>query len=157
MLRERLKSLELRITELADYLQVSRPTMYKYIECYDNAQFDQIDKRILKLFNYICENELVGKKNIVNYILTRLVNVKDMGDNDELSIIQRIKNYVISNPDSKKSRLIVAVVTTSNLDDIICYLSDILPLLKKKKLTYEEQKQLQPYYELKNKINKGDK
>lgn len=157
MLRDKLKNLELRITELADYLQVSRPTMYKYIDCYDNAQFDQIDKRILKLFNYIFENELVGKKNIVNYILTHLVDVKDMGDNDELSLIKKIKNYVISNPDSKKSRLIVAVVTTNNLDDIICYLSDILPLLKKKKLTEEEQKQLQPYYELKNKIDKGVK
>lgn len=157
MLRDKLKNLELRITELADYLQVSRPTMYKYIDCYDNAQFDQIDKRILKLFNYICENELVGKKNIVNYILTHLVDVKDMGDNDELSLIKKIKNYVISNPDSKKSRLIVAAVTTNNLDDIICYLSDILHLLKKKKLTEEEQKQLQPYYELKNKIDKGVK
>ncbi len=29
--------------------------------------------------------------------------------------------------------------------------------MKKKKLTEEEQKQLQPYYELKNKIDKGVK
>lgn len=157
MLRDRLKNLGLRITELADYLQVSRPTMYKYIECYDNAKFDQIDKRILKLFNYICENELVGKKNIVNYILTHLVEVKEVGDSDEIAIIKKIKSYIISNPDSKKSRLIVASVKTNSLDDVLCYLADILPLLNKKKLTEEEQKQLQPYYELKNKIDNGDK
>ena len=35
MLRERLKNMEIKITELADYLQISRPTMYKFIEYYD--------------------------------------------------------------------------------------------------------------------------
>ena len=70
LLRERLKAMELKITELADYLQVSRPTMYKFIDYYDNAEFDLINKKVLKLFNYINEHELVGKKSVVNYILT---------------------------------------------------------------------------------------
>ena len=72
MLRDRLKELDLKITEMADYLQLSRPTMYKFIECYDNKEFSSINKNVLKLFNYINENELVGKKNVVNYILTTL-------------------------------------------------------------------------------------
>ena len=68
MLRQRLKEMDLRITELADYLQLSRPTMYKFIECYDNGEFEQINKKVLKLFNYINENELAGKRNVVIYI-----------------------------------------------------------------------------------------
>lgn len=32
MLKERLKEIDLRIAELADYLQISRPTMYKFID-----------------------------------------------------------------------------------------------------------------------------
>ena len=69
MLRQRLKNMDLRITELADYLQVSRPTMYKFIDYYDNGEFDLINRNVLKLFNYISENGLLGKRNVVNYIL----------------------------------------------------------------------------------------
>ena len=75
MLRNRLRELDLKITELADYLQISRPTMYKFIEYYENSEFDLINKKVLKLFNYIAEHELIGKKNVINYILNNLVNL----------------------------------------------------------------------------------
>lgn len=158
LLRERLKAMELKITELADYLQVSRPTMYKFIEYYDNAEFDLINKKVLKLFNYINEHELVGKKSVINYILTNLVDVKDVGDDDELDIIKKIKKYIISNPESKKSQFLVTCATKDTFDDVIYYLVSIQGLLNKRKLSEEEQELLQPYLELKEKINlEGDR
>ena len=146
MLRYRLKSMDLKITELADYLQISRPTMYKFIEAYDAKNFDLINKKVLKLFNYINENELVGKKNVVNYILTKLAD-----------IIKIIKKYIISNPESKKSQFIVKCATESEFDDIISYLIKVYPLINKKGLSVDEENLLNPYNEFKNKIlDKGE-
>ncbi len=158
LLRDRLKSMELKITELADYLQISRPTMYKFIEYYDNAEFDLINKKVLKLFNYINEHELVGKKSVINYILTNLVDVKDVGDDDELDIIKKIKKYIISNPESKKSQFLVTCATKDTFDDVIYYLVSIQGLLNKRKLSEEEQELLKPYLEFKENINlEGDR
>lgn len=157
LLRDRLKAMELKITELADYLQVSRPTMYKFIEYYDNAEFDLINKKVLKLFNYINEHELAGKKSVINFILTNLVDVKDLGDDLELDIIKKIKKYIISNPKSKKSQFLVTCATKDIYDDIIYYLVSIQGLIGKRKLGEEDKKLLEPYLELKEKIqNKGE-
>lgn len=152
MLRDRLKEIDLRITELADYLQVSRPTMYKFIEYYEKEEFDLINKKVLKLFNYIKENELVGKKNVVNYILTNLVDLKDLGSKEENNTLSNIKKYIVANPDSKKSRFIELILTKDIYDKLIYYLVDISCLLRKKKLTEEEKEKLIPYLEIIKKI-----
>lgn len=151
MLRERLKEMELRITELADYLQVSRPTMYKFIEYYDNAKFNLINKEVLALFNYITENELVGKKNIINYILNNLVSVKEI-DDEYSAIIEDIKNVLHANPDSKKSKFITDCLFKDDFSDIIYFLADIASIIKKKSSSGEEKQKLQIYLEIKNKI-----
>ena len=157
MLRDRLKSMDLKITELADYLQISRPTMYKFIEYYDSQEFDLINKNVLKLFNYINEHELIGKKNVINYILTKLTDVKEMGDSDDIDVIKIIKKYIISNPESKKSQFLITCATRDDFDDVISYLVKIAPLLKKRKLTNEEQLLLEPFINFKKEIlNKGD-
>ncbi|RAX52453.1 hypothetical protein CCY99_07335 [Helicobacter sp. 16-1353] len=145
MLRERLRDLELRITELADYLQVSRPTMYKFIDYYDNKKFDLIDKNMLKLFNYISENELIGKKNVINYILSNFADIKDLGVEGELERFKTIKNYIISNPDSKKSQFIATCATSDLFDVAIGYFVGITPLLKKRKLSKAEGERIMPY------------
>ncbi len=154
MLRDRLREMDLRITELSEYLQVSRPTMYKYIDSYDNAEFDLINKKVLKLFNYIQEHELAGKKSVINYILNNLTTVKELEDDEETDIIKKIKKYIISNPESKKSQFLVTAATKDTFDDIIFYLVSIQGLIKKRKLTDDELKAIKPYIEIKEKIKK---
>ena len=160
MLRKRLKDMDLRITELADYLQISRPTMYKFIDYYDESNFDLINNKVLKLFNYINENELVGKKNIINYILNNLVDLKDIGDKEEILQIKHIKNFIISNPESKKSKFLEICSKNSAFDELIYYLVDISNLLNKRKLTDSEKNLLEPYLlvmsQIKNLKEKGE-
>ena len=152
MLRDRLKDIGLKITELADYLQVSRPTLYKFIDCYDNKEFDDINKNILKLFNYINEHELAGKKNVVNYILNNLVQVKESGTSDENKVIRKVKKLIIDNPDSNKSKLIQILSEKDCFDDIVAYLVEVAPLVKRKKLTEGQEKLLVPLNNFKNEI-----
>ena len=53
MIKKRLKDLEIKITELADYLQLSRTTLYKFIDSYDAKNRKEVNSSVLKLFDYI--------------------------------------------------------------------------------------------------------
>ena len=156
MIKERLKDIDLKITELSDYLQISRPTMYKFIEAYDNGEVSVINKHVLKLFKYIDENPLIGKKTVVSYILTNLVEEKELGDTDENRIYNQIKRYLIANPESTKSQFIQLAVQKTDYDEAIRYLVKIYPLLRKRKLSDEEIAFLKPYDDIINLItNEG--
>lgn len=144
--------MDLGITELANYLQVSRPTIYKFIDYYEVGRFDEINNKILKLFNYIVENELAGKKNVINYILNNLVEVKDVGGNDEGDLIKAIKKYIISNPESKKSKFFKICTQKDVFDELIFYLVDINEIVKKRKISNEELLLIEPYKEFIEKI-----
>lgn len=155
MIKERLKDMELKITELSDYLQISRPTMYKFIEAYDSGDVSIINKHVLKLFKYIDENPLIGKKTVVSYILTNLVEEKELGDTAENRIYNQIKRFLIANPESIKSQFIELIVQKTDYDDAIKYLLKIYPLLRKRKLSDEEIAFLQPFDDIKTILDKG--
>ncbi len=148
MLRDRLREMDMRITELADYLKISRPTMYKYIDCYDEAKFDLINKDVLAVFNYIVENELVGKKSVIGFLLSRTKPTS----NSESSVINEIEKYLAGNPDSKKSKFLRDCFFDENFNDIICYLADITKFIKTDVLSETDIKKIQPFLNLKNEL-----
>lgn len=152
MLRERLKDMDLRITELADYLQISRPTMYKFIDYFDNNEFSLINKKVLKLFNYITENELAGKTNVVSYILNNLVDIKELDENNEIDCIKKLKKIILNNPDSKKSQFLKIAVSTSKFDDLLFYIVEVNNLLSKKKITPLQEEKIKLYNQITEKI-----
>ena len=152
MLRERIKQMDLKVTELSDYLQISRPTMYKFIEYYDEQKFDLINRKVLKLFNYISENEFIGKKTVISYILNNLVELKPIGEKNDVAVINKLRKNIVENPESKKSKFLEMCVTTTFFDELINYLPDIADISKKRKKSLEEQKLLDSYREFLEKI-----
>ena len=150
MLRERFRNMDLKITELADYLQISRPTMYKFIDMYEINEFSGINKKVLKLFNYINNNELIVKKNVINYILTYLTDVKELGEKEDTEDIKLVKKYLISNPNSEKTQFIINCSKKSSYDMIIHYIIEVSSLHKKKELSEEEKRKLELYYQIIN-------
>lgn len=145
MIKERLKELEIKITELANYLQISRPTMYKFIECYDEGKKKEVNKGVKNLFDYIEDNPLIGKRNVINYILTKMSAVQDTDTSEVNAIVQKIKEYVSNNPSSEKTQFIETCLSQSQFDIVVHYLMEIVPLLKKKRLSDDEKKKLIPY------------
>lgn len=156
MIRQKLREMDFKITELAEYLQITRPTLYKFIDDYDSGNFALINKRVLKLFNFIENNPLAGKKTILVYILNNLVDEKEMGEEDEVSKFTKIKKYILENPSSNKSAFIELIISRKDFDSIIDYLVEIYPLLKKRKLSDDEIVKLKPYDELINEVEKED-
>ena len=152
MIKERLKEMDLRITELADYLHVSRPTMYKFIECYDKKQFKALSKDVLQLFNYISENDLIGKRGVIAYILS---NTSANTASNEIE--NQVMNYLKCNPDSKKSQFIKECVASDAFDKVIYYLADITPILKSAQPDASEMSLLAPYQELLENLNNINK
>lgn len=148
MIKERLKELEIKITELAQYLQISRPTMYKFIESYDEGNKKEVNQAVRKLFDYIEDNPLIGKRNVINYILTKMSAVQDVEASEISETVQEIKQYVLNNPTSEKTQFIETCLNESQFDLAIHYLMEIKPLLKKKRLTNEEKAKLIPYQQI---------
>ncbi len=145
MIKDRLKELEIKITELADYLQMSRTTLYKFIDAYDTGRKKEVNAAVLNLFNYIEKNELIGKRNVINYILNNMTTVIENDTPEVNEIIKLIKEYISDNPTSEKTQFIEKCVSSNQFDTTIHYLMDISTLLKKRKLTEPEKKKLEPY------------
>lgn len=157
MIRQRLKEIDIKITELADYLHLTRPTLYKYIESYDEGEVDSINKKVLKLFKYIEENTLAGKKTVINYILTNLVEEVDLDDSDASAKYTKVKKAMLSDPENNKVKLISVLANKKTLDDVVDYLLLVDSLIRKKKLTAEEESLLEPYNTLLEAIEKENK
>ena len=156
MLKERFKEMDLKISELADYLQISRPTLYKFIEAYDEGNTRIINSSVLKLFRFIERNPLIGKKTVVSFILTNLVEEKELGNSTEKHLFNLIKQYIITNPESPKSQFIELVIRKTDFDEVIDYLLKVQPLLHKRKLSDEEIAFLKPFDDINEIENKGD-
>ena len=148
MIRDRLKELEIRITELADYLQISRTTLYKFIELYDSGQQKDVNPSVRKLFDFIENNELIGKKNVIGYILENMTTMQENDVSQVNEIVRKIKEYVSDNQTSEKTQFLEKCVSSEQLDMTIHYLMDISSLLKKKKLSDENKEKLKPYLEI---------
>ena len=153
MIRERLKEIDFKLTDLSEYLKISRPTLYKFIDLYDKKNYESINNYVLSLFKYIDENPLVGKKSSINYILTNLVDEKELGTETDVSLFMQIKKLIISEPDSSKAKFLELLVKKSDYNDICEYFIKIYPLLRKRNPTKEEIELLKPYDEIRNIID----
>lgn len=87
-MREKLKSLNIRLTELSDYLGFSRPTLYKYLEDYENKKFKSIDFRVRKVFDYILKKKTLSKIEVINFII-------DLNKLGEESILDELYNMIL--------------------------------------------------------------
>ncbi|MCI6215475.1 MAG: hypothetical protein MR659_00075 [Mollicutes bacterium] len=145
MIRQKLRDIDLKITELADYLKITRPTLYKFIDSYDNGDRETINKKVLSLFDYLENNPLAGRNTILNFILNNLIIEKELGESADVTRFNKIKKFVLENPEASKTKLIELLITKPEMDLIADYLIRIEPLTKKRKLTVEEEELIGPY------------
>ena len=148
MIKIRLKELDIKITELANYLQISRPTMYKFIELYDSGDRNEVNQRILKLFDYIENNRLIAKKNVINYILNSIATISDNDTTEVNELLKIIKDYISYNPNSEKTQFIIKSINDGQYDIFIHYLMEVTSILKKRKINEVEEKKIRAYKEI---------
>jgi len=69
IMRKILHDMGLNITELSEIMDVSRPTMYKFLDSYENGDRDNIDQNVLKFFDSVKRNPKMKKKDALYYAL----------------------------------------------------------------------------------------
>ena len=68
-MRKILRDMGLQITELSEIMDVSRPTLYKFIDSYENGDRDSVDPDVLKFFDSVKRNPKMKKKDALYYVL----------------------------------------------------------------------------------------
>jgi predicted transcriptional regulator len=90
--RDKLKEINLRLVELANYLNISRPTIYKYLESYEQRDYSKIDKVTFDLFSYIDSTQDLTKPSVMNYLINNIVPADQVfGENYVAKIAEAIK------------------------------------------------------------------
>ena len=87
---------KITISELSRLTDLSRPTLYKYVEEYEDEKYNTIPNDIITLFNYIYSNEAKTKADIINYCIQK--NNKSA----ESSVFDKIKMLFNTDVEFKK-------------------------------------------------------
>ncbi|WP_051350900.1 hypothetical protein [[Acholeplasma] multilocale] len=99
-MKEIMKNMDLRISELSIQMGISRPTMYKFIEMYENGNYNLINSNVLKLFRFIEKNQFSNKNIILKYILNDLSYDSKISE-EKLELLNLVKS--MTNPQAKKA------------------------------------------------------
>ena len=135
-MKERMRELNIKMTELSEYIKVSRPTLYKYIESYEEGDYESIPNRVVSLFK-IMEKPEVTKEQVISYIIS---SFKEEDGNDAGDAVRRY----LSDPSSSSSKVefLQKVATTDCLDSIIPYLNDCIDILSGENIDDEQAYQV---------------
>ena len=146
-LRDKIRDLGLRLIDLSEYLEISRPTMYKYIELYEQGHKEEINPRVLTLFDYIENNySTIGKNNVINFILNNIVRVEAENISKKEDKKIKIKN-ILEKEHKFKENFIYTITEDNFFDPILDYLMECKKL-SDKKLSAEEIEFIKPLEEL---------
>lgn len=88
---KKLDLLNIKISELAQYLNISRPTLYKFIELYESNK-NLLRKKYLDLFDYINNNLYLTKIDVIKYIIERFNKPKKLDNEDLDKLISILEN-----------------------------------------------------------------
>lgn len=95
--RDKLREINVRLVELATYLDISRPTIYKYLELYENREYSKIDKVTYDLFSFIDTEVDLSKPSLMNYLIYKIIPANQLGGDDRLSkVIEEIRKLSTS-------------------------------------------------------------
>ena len=118
-MKEKLRELGIKTTEMSQYMRVSRPSLYKYIELYESKDYKQIPDKVLRVFKFIDRYKNITKEQIITY------TIGEFSDFDVADKKEAIRNYLLKKTSTdSKIELMYVLVSTTSLDEIVQYLSN---------------------------------
>ena len=135
-MKARMRELNIKMTELSEYIKVSRPTLYKYIESYENGELDTIPDRVVSLFRLMDRPE-VTKEQVVTFTITTF------SESDSTDIRETVRRCLMdpSFP-QQKVEFMHRVATTDCLDPLIPYLNGCMDILSEGRMDDERAYQV---------------
>ncbi|MEI0579984.1 hypothetical protein [Brachyspira pilosicoli] len=147
LLREKIRDLDLRISDLSEYLKISRPTLYKYIDMYEEGDRSTIDTKILNLFDYIQNSKNIGNSNVIYYIMNNIIENSNTNNSGEEDKRMKIKSLLKTENKSKED--FIYMLTEDNFfDPILDYLMKCKKLSSDNNLSDEDYEFISPLMSL---------
>ena len=148
-MKARMRELNIKMTELSEYIKVSRPTLYKYIESYESGDLESIPDRVVSLFRMMDRPE-VTKEQVIASIIS------SFGEDEGKEIGEAVRRYV-SDPSSSPSKIefLEKVASTDCLDSIIPYLNDCIDILSGDTMDDDQAYQVARLVLLRSKVNRN--
>ncbi len=117
-MKERLRELGIKTTELSEYMRISRPSLYKYVGLYESGDYSSIPEKVLRVFKHIDRHSKLTKEQVISFTICEFAE----GETSDKK--EAIRNYLMrSSGNDPKVSLMYALVTTHQLDSIAEYLS----------------------------------
>ena len=146
LLREKIRDLDLRISDLSEYLKISRPTLYKYIDMYEEGDRSTIDTKILNLFDYIQNSKNIGNSNVIYYIMNNILENSNTNNGEE---DKRMKIKSLLKTENKSKEDFIYMLTEDNFfDPILDYLMKCKKLSSDNNLSDEDYEFISPLMSL---------
>ena len=146
LLRDKIRDLDLRISDLAEYLKISRPTLYKYIDMYEEGNRSTIDTKILNLFDYIQNSKNIGNSNVIYYIMNNIIENSNTNNSEE---DKRMKIKSLLKTENKTKEDFIYMLTEDNFfDPILDYLMKCKKLSADNNLSDEDYEFISPLMSL---------
>lgn len=146
-MKERLRELGIKTTELSKFMKISRPSLYKYTELYEQKEYKQIPEKVLRTFKYIDRFKSLTKEQIITFV------IGEFSDNESSDKKETIRNYLLNrSSNDSKIDLMYVLITTDSLDDLTQYLSNAGRILDEGELDESKLYQVSRLVNLKSDI-----
>ncbi|MBE6528172.1 MAG: hypothetical protein E7Z64_03260 [Thermoplasmata archaeon] len=148
-MKERLRELGIKTTELSSYMKISRPSLYKYLNMYEEKDLKGIPEGVLRTFRYIDKYRKLTKEQVISFVIL------EFSDDEDSDYKETIKKYLLSKGlKDSKIEFMYNLVTTDYFDGIVDYFNNVTLILKKEEIDDDGLYQIARLVNLKNDVMK---
>ncbi|MBD5167376.1 MAG: hypothetical protein HDT11_00550 [Helicobacter sp.] len=133
LLRDKMREIDLRLVDLAQFLELSRPTVYKFIDYYETGQRDRLEPKILRLFDFI--SQAPSKASVMSYVIENIVKPKEQTPQDREHQIANL----LKKENKVKIEFINRIAESQVFDPILDYLLQCEMILAQGKALEEQE------------------
>lgn len=133
LLRDKMREIDLRLVDLAQFLELSRPTVYKFIDYYETGQRDRLEPKILRLFDFI--SQASSKASVMGYVIENIVKPKEQTPQDREHQIANL----LKKENKVKIEFINKIAESQVFDPILDYLLQYEMILAQGKALEEQE------------------
>lgn len=138
LLRQKLKTLDLSLVDMAHFLNISRPTLYKLIESYELGHRNKIDSKICNIFDFIIHTPNLCKTKAISYIIESFSKPQIQSAKERKEAIA----HWLKKEDSMKVDFIYMLGNSEVFDPILPYMLECGKILAKKNIGEKEREML---------------
>ena len=144
--KDKIRALNIRLTDLSEYLSISRPTTYKYLDLYEQGAKKQIPGDVLNLFNFINKPQVTSKEQVFTYIITNLKS------EDRETDVGKIKRFLNEAADGDPCVEMISIILNGSMDSLLPYIIECQKILTTDNLDDNDIRQISKFVIFKNSV-----